>query len=136
METKHQDWQVKLNTFFDNATVGLIMERGRFARICIVPNLHKKLVPRVTFRNSIFNVEYEGLGFICFACGRYGHHRENSPWVQTYHPSCNSVSEDHKDELTKTVSASAKPLTISDEFGSWMLVEVSIRADLKNPVTP
>lgn len=52
-------------------------ERGRFTRISVELNLEKKLIPRIKIRARTYKVEYEGLNFICFSCGRYGHHKES-----------------------------------------------------------
>lgn len=49
------------------------VDKGRFARICVEMDLTKPLKGSVTVNNSRYLVEYEGLGTICFHCGRYGH---------------------------------------------------------------
>ncbi|KAE8673109.1 hypothetical protein F3Y22_tig00111812pilonHSYRG00278 [Hibiscus syriacus] len=53
-----------------NTTVGW---RGRFARLAVVVDLDKPLVPGLMIDGKYQNVEYEGLPTICYACGKYGH---------------------------------------------------------------
>jgi len=57
----------------------LSVDRGRYARICVEVDLSRKLRSRVVLRRRAFRVEYEGLGLICFKCGRYGHKTDVCP---------------------------------------------------------
>ncbi|XVF01096.1 hypothetical protein REPUB_Repub04eG0058600 [Reevesia pubescens] len=54
----------------------LTASRGRYARICAEINLTKPLVLRIFIGGRWQKVEYEGLGMVCFACGRFGHSKE------------------------------------------------------------
>lgn len=54
----------------------LRVERGRFARVCIEIDLRKSLLAKVRCGRKMYVVEYEGLGLICFGCGRYGHRKD------------------------------------------------------------
>ncbi|KAH7528625.1 hypothetical protein FEM48_Zijuj05G0092000 [Ziziphus jujuba var. spinosa] len=47
--------------------------RGKFARLCVEMDISKPLVPKLVIGSRIQNVEYEGLGMICFHCGLIGH---------------------------------------------------------------
>lgn len=47
--------------------------RARFARVCIDIDLTKPLVAKFCLDDAWYNVEYEGIHTICFACGMYGH---------------------------------------------------------------
>ncbi|KAI9093300.1 hypothetical protein K1719_027314 [Acacia pycnantha] len=50
--------------------------RGRYARIAVLVDLHKPLVPWIKVDGKTFGVEYEGLPLICFECGRFGHAKD------------------------------------------------------------
>ncbi|XP_028754830.1 uncharacterized protein LOC114714268 [Neltuma alba] len=130
--------KVDLKTLTENSTRFSNVERGRFARVCVELDLQKKLVPRVIAANSIYNVEYEGLYLICFACGRYGHRKETCSWTlktpQQLDPgNSNETKSDaasasrlqqgknkeqpDQDSLTANLKIAAE-----EEFGSWMIV--------------
>lgn len=47
--------------------------RGRYARLCVELDLTKPLIPKVRVGKRWYPVEYEGLGMLCFHCGRFGH---------------------------------------------------------------
>ncbi|KAI9071434.1 hypothetical protein K1719_046604 [Acacia pycnantha] len=53
--------------------------RGRYARIAILVDLQKPLVPWIKVDGQTYGVEYEGLPLICFECGRIGHAKEKCP---------------------------------------------------------
>ncbi|KAI9073661.1 hypothetical protein K1719_044374 [Acacia pycnantha] len=46
------------------------MGRGRYARIAVLVDLQKPLVPWIKVDGRTHGVEYEGLPLICFECGR------------------------------------------------------------------
>ncbi|KAL4303605.1 hypothetical protein GQ457_10G024780 [Hibiscus cannabinus] len=52
-------------------------EHGKFARLAITVDLNKPLTPCIGIDNFVQKLEYEGLSQICFACGKYGHSRED-----------------------------------------------------------
>lgn len=60
-------------------SVTYLTKRGRYARICVELDLHKKLCPAIRIFRKERTVEYEGLHLICFCCGKYGHRREVCP---------------------------------------------------------
>ncbi|XP_039047520.1 uncharacterized protein LOC120188041 [Hibiscus syriacus] len=51
-------------------------ERGRFARLTVLVNLNKPLIPCLKINEFWQKIEYEGLQQICFQCGIYGHSKE------------------------------------------------------------
>ncbi|KAI9079455.1 hypothetical protein K1719_038537 [Acacia pycnantha] len=51
--------------------------RGRYARIDVLMDLLKPLVPWIKVDGKLHGIEYEGLPQICFTCGRYGHWPEH-----------------------------------------------------------
>ncbi|XP_028778406.1 uncharacterized protein LOC114734927 [Neltuma alba] len=75
--------KVDMNTIANLEDKEARVERGRYARICVEIDLQKKLIPRIISASALFNVEYEGLGLICFQCGRYGHRKEVCPWKKS-----------------------------------------------------
>lgn len=72
--------RVDMNTIEDFEASKAKVERGKLARICVELDLQKRLIPRIVATGSVFNIEYEGLGVICFDCGRFGHRREECLW--------------------------------------------------------
>uniref|UniRef100_A0A2N9J7P9 CCHC-type domain-containing protein n=1 Tax=Fagus sylvatica TaxID=28930 RepID=A0A2N9J7P9_FAGSY len=53
--------------------------RGRFARICVQIDLDKPLARTVRVGKTRLAVIYEGIGLLCFHCGRIGHRSELCP---------------------------------------------------------
>ena len=53
--------------------------RGRFARICVQIDLEKPLARTVRVGKIRLAVIYEGIGLLCFHCGRIGHRSELCP---------------------------------------------------------
>ncbi|KAG5028746.1 hypothetical protein JHK82_012344 [Glycine max] len=49
------------------------VSHGKFAHICVEIDQNQPVVGRVWFRNTWFNVEYEGMHLICNRYGLYGH---------------------------------------------------------------
>lgn len=117
--------KVDMNTLTDFHSRNSRVERGKFARICVELDLQKPLVPKVIFADAIFNVEYEGLGKICFACGRFGHRREACPWK----PSSSSPFAHHENSDSPIPSRQEQPpekapqvkVVSGEKFGDWMI---------------
>ncbi|MBA0651001.1 hypothetical protein Goklo_018373, partial [Gossypium klotzschianum] len=61
----------------------LVMERGKFARICVEINLDKPLVKEIFIEARKQRLCYEGVEKLCLSCGRIGHGREYCPEAQT-----------------------------------------------------
>ena len=47
--------------------------------ICVEIKLKKRCILEFKLLNKVYHVEYEGLHFICFKCGKYGHKKELGP---------------------------------------------------------
>lgn len=63
----------KLGTMLKIDKLTSVHSRGQFARICVEIDLTKKLVSKLEVLGHILHLEYEGLHFTCFSCGRFGH---------------------------------------------------------------
>ncbi|KAI9073481.1 hypothetical protein K1719_044555 [Acacia pycnantha] len=50
--------------------------RGKYARITVLIDLQKALIPWIKVDGKTYGVQYEGLPHICFECGRYGHMKD------------------------------------------------------------
>lgn len=64
----------------------LMMERAKFARVCVEVDLRKILVSKFKLNGRIYNVEYEGLHLVCFGCGCYGHKKDECPLLASKNP--------------------------------------------------
>ncbi|XP_028796151.1 uncharacterized protein LOC114751650 [Neltuma alba] len=53
--------------------------RGHYARICVLVDLTKQLMPGFSLDNEDYHLEYEGLHMLCTECGWYGHRSEVCP---------------------------------------------------------
>ncbi|VVA39940.1 PREDICTED: reverse mRNAase [Prunus dulcis] len=97
--------------------------RGKFARMCVEPDLTKRLEAFVQIYQEWYNIEYEGLPDICYLCGRYGHKREhcekrNSAPVAVPEEGQSSVVED---VLEGNVAMNNEEL-LENLRGPWMNV--------------
>ncbi|XP_028796759.1 uncharacterized protein LOC114752196 [Neltuma alba] len=96
----------------DKNTIG--RTKGRFARICVHLDLTKPLQPCVLFNGKEKKVEYEGLHWICFNCGKYGHD-------SSY---CSEGRQRREEEVVATVvdevGNSSKE---SPQYGGWMVAQ-------------
>ena len=87
--------------------------RGRFAQLCIQVDLDKPLVKTVRVGSVWVAVIYEGIGCLCFQCGRVGHH------LDCYPDNCPAGSGPTP---TKQASTSVSEEGKDKPFGTWMLV--------------
>ena len=67
--------------------------RGRFARLCVQVNLDKPLAKSIYLGRLKQSIMYEGIGTLCFECGRIGHSREVCPFLVRGHT--RGVQEEH-----------------------------------------
>ncbi|KAL4277927.1 hypothetical protein GQ457_03G002210 [Hibiscus cannabinus] len=81
-------------------------KRGRFARIAVVIDLNKPLIPNLIIDGKRQIIEYEGLPMICYSCGTFGHNRE----------SCTEGADGSKDGKYRDVLSVAP----KERFGPWM----------------
>ncbi|KAL4279770.1 hypothetical protein GQ457_03G020260 [Hibiscus cannabinus] len=84
-------------------------KRGRFARLAVIVNLNKPLVPSMIIDGFCQRVEYEGLPTICYSCGRYGHIAEV----------CKREEVASKERQCTEVRSMASS-SVEDRFGPWM----------------
>ena len=56
-----------------------MVEREKFAYICIEVNLQKRFLSKFKLMGRIYKIEYEGVHFICFQCSKYSHKKEECP---------------------------------------------------------
>ena len=87
--------------------------RGRFARICIQLDLEKPLARTVRVVKAKVAVIYEGIGMLCFQCGKIGHRKEWCP--------CR-ISEDSGHMLPEQSPPNKEEEDKTNGFGPWMLV--------------
>ena len=88
--------------------------RGRFARICIQLDHEKPLARTIRVGKTKVAVIYEGIGLLCFQCGKIGHRKEWCP--------CNVHEETGNMPSTKQSPPSKEEDDKTKGFGPWMLV--------------
>ncbi|GMI72718.1 hypothetical protein HRI_000941100 [Hibiscus trionum] len=86
-----------------NTTEG---SRGKFARLAVVVDLEKPLIPTIIIDGRHQLIEYEGLSHICFSCGKYGHLKDLCE---------NSAANKGKAKVAENVVPDK-----TDRFGPWM----------------
>lgn len=104
-------------------------ERGRFARAAVEVDLDKPLVSEILIRNSVQQVEYEGLHVVCFGCGIVGHREQDCPHAQTKpaetacpvdNTSPEAATEGNQQQ--QTTAPTPVTATLKPRYGTWMLV--------------
>ncbi|KAL4340266.1 hypothetical protein GQ457_08G027370 [Hibiscus cannabinus] len=84
-------------------------KRGWFARIDVVIDLNKPLVPSLVIDAKRQIIEYEGLPMICYSCGKFGH------TVETCKGGVDATSNGKH-----VVSSDEAPVVSKERFGPWM----------------
>ncbi|GMI75472.1 hypothetical protein HRI_001216500 [Hibiscus trionum] len=80
--------------------------RGKFARLAVVVDLEKPLIPAIINDGRYQLIEYEGLSHICFSCGKYGHLQDVCE---------NSAANKGKAKAMENIVPEK-----TDRFGPWM----------------
>ena len=104
--------------------------RGRYARLCLQVDLEMPL-PRFVligrFRQAIL---YEGIGSLCFSCGRMGHQKPLCPYTvkDTVVETDNGGENIQNNNVEVGIEEPSNPVgdlagTDSEVYGPWMLVE-------------
>ncbi|OMP07545.1 hypothetical protein COLO4_07245 [Corchorus olitorius] len=99
----------------DNRT--LMGERGRYARLCVQINMDKPLATDFMIEGKKQSLVYEGIGTLCFHCGRLGHNADSRP-----------------DKVG--ITATERPMAEEKGFGPWMVVTRKRKSNksAKNPI--
>ena len=92
--------------------------RGRFARLCIQLDLDKPLIKTIRVGKVKQAVIYEGIGLLCFHCGRIGHKLDKCPERGRTTPLAPTAPA-HSDAPPPTNSPARDA---ESTFGPWMLV--------------
>ncbi|KAL4278534.1 hypothetical protein GQ457_03G023770 [Hibiscus cannabinus] len=92
-------------------------ERGRFARLAILVDLHKPLLSCIRVDGRIQKLEYEGLHHICYECGVYGHSKESCDTHRTKDKTVTSHMN-----VDSICAPESENISESNLFGPWMLV--------------
>jgi hypothetical protein len=95
----------------------LTRERGKYARLCVEVDLRKPLLAMFTIKGRQYNVEYEGLHFLCTTCGKFGHYKEGCP-DKLKEKDVDNRGQGDENGVQKTAAAEA-----SGGDGPWMVVQ-------------
>ena len=126
--------------------------RGRYARLCVQIDINKPLIYTVLIGKFQQSVVYEGIGKLCFSCGRVGHRRENCCYtikpqplsnpdqaensrsldgeVRTHEPTTDTERERERDvpapadaiPTTETGTLLVPDHSQADNYGPWLVV--------------
>ncbi|KAI9115281.1 hypothetical protein K1719_013600 [Acacia pycnantha] len=128
--------------------------RGKYARVTILIDLLRPLIPWIKVDGKTYGIEYEGLPHICFACGKYGHTEKKCPDIVSstnqVRPQDQGVTEG-AGTTTATPSIPIRPPSVTDHtpeeasspFESWMQIaqtgaltnsDCDTRTDEKSPI--
>lgn len=88
-------------------------DRRKFVRLAIIINLNKPLMSMIQVDGEDIYIEYEGLPFICYHCGRYGHLESNCPEKN------DAVTDQPQPEIIAPPSATTNNRKAS-KYGEWM----------------
>ncbi|KAI9128971.1 hypothetical protein K1719_000454 [Acacia pycnantha] len=102
--------------------------RGRYARISVLMDLLKPLVPWIKVDGKLHGIEYEGLPQICFTCRRYGHtigkcKGEDVLNYEAFREKIPTLQENPGDQCTMsspTQVVGGEPKVASPSYGEWM----------------
>ena len=64
--------------------------RENFAKLCEELNLQESFESTMVIQGVEYKIEYEGINFLFFLCGKYGHRREECGSGSSYLPSYGS----------------------------------------------
>uniref|UniRef100_A0A1S8ACP9 GroES-like zinc-binding alcohol dehydrogenase family protein n=1 Tax=Citrus limon TaxID=2708 RepID=A0A1S8ACP9_CITLI len=107
---------------FDDNTE--LSTRGKFTRIAVQISLVQPLVSQVKINGRVQKIEYEGLPFICFKCGRYGHHSDIcSSNTNDGNPTGDYTNsqDQQRAEMTEPQEDKREEATHLEPFGPWMI---------------
>ncbi|KAE8676059.1 hypothetical protein F3Y22_tig00111634pilonHSYRG00065 [Hibiscus syriacus] len=100
-------------------------ERGRFARLAVLVNLNKPLIPCLKIDRFWEKIEYEGLQQICFQCGVYRHSKDVCGSIEA-NTSKGGAASGSSFDLDKGLGCEELG------FGPWMIAETRRRRTKKN----
>ncbi|KAI3893641.1 hypothetical protein MKX03_006219, partial [Papaver bracteatum] len=93
----------------DNITESIL--RGKYARFCVELDTDQPLKYAIRIGNFKQRIEYEGIGLVCFHCGKLSHRKEQFPLlVQATNVNPTVVAGTNQNESKK------------EAYGPWMLV--------------
>ncbi|KAI9094157.1 hypothetical protein K1719_026739 [Acacia pycnantha] len=106
--------------------------RGKYARMAVIIDLSSPLIPHIKVDGRSYQIEYEGLPVICFACGKYGHSKDRCGVLVQPRAAVNPQNAETQSDLppsgTNGPTRSGQTTNgvveaPSSPYGCWMLVQ-------------
>ena len=103
--------------------------RGRYARLCVQVDLDTPLPQSVLIGRFKQDILYEGIGTLCFSCGRIGHRKSHCPYTVKEKVTVvdNVVVSDHDGNEVEVSPSSSSEMPEAgkekEDYGPKMLVE-------------
>ncbi|KAK9106971.1 hypothetical protein Syun_022982 [Stephania yunnanensis] len=105
-----------------------IANRSQFARVAIEMDLSKPLLSKFRVAHFWQSVEYEGIPFVCFHCGRYGHRTITCSAKQKV------MVENTQQASKETTTAQVQTPVVKEpesKFKPWMIAQRKGRRPMK-----
>ncbi|XP_052192516.1 uncharacterized protein LOC127801414 isoform X12 [Diospyros lotus] len=102
----------------------------KYARLCILIDLGKPVIPMIEIGGALQPIQYEGLHLLCYTCGRYGHRQHHC------HHLASSLAEAIP-ELCFSGQSSTESLGFrhsSHLYGPWLQVRRGYQHQTENQV--
>lgn len=97
--------------------------RTMYARMCVEIDLSAPLLPAYNVDGNALKIEYEGLHFICFHCGRVGHTLDNCPTRQAHATTPENGVQTGTNQETEESARKEETGGTPEKFGEWMKVK-------------
>ncbi|KAF7831394.1 uncharacterized protein G2W53_013727 [Senna tora] len=111
-----------------------LQSRGKYARLYVELDLSQPLLSQYCVHGIVRKIEYEGLHFICFECGTYGHDIEHCRiWKEKKEKEKKEKESANGDKEAIRVPLNDNNYGEEPRFGAWMTVQRERRVRKPRP---